>query len=926
MRISPSTRRMLITAGIFGVLALFVFGTASFWINWWWFESVGYRSVLATRYIARILAFAALALGGGAIFLGNASFALRRTSRTRQAPAPTRPVQSRPTDRLILPLLLVATLLVAFLAGGAGWRNWETIWLWLQAETFDRSDPVFGRDVGFFVFTLPVLDLLRGTLTWVLFASLVAVTLIYAVRLGVEPRNWRNVPRQMRTHVLGLLGALLLLVGAGFWLASYELAYSTRGVVFGAGYTDANIQRWANNLLALLTVGVAALLLLNAFVNRVRLLLLSVAAWAVLAVVLTVLLPPMIQQTVVEPSEYSRERPFIENNIAETRAAFGLDQVTERDLDGQTVPTAEQLAAHPQTIENIRLWDYRVAIQTYQQAQTFDPYYVFLDVDVDRYLVDGEIVQVLISARELDVDGLPENAQTWTNRRLSYTHGYGVVVGPVSGVSLGSLPTFLVKDIPPDGTGPFLIARPEIYFGEGDPLWVIVGSTQDEFTGLPGEAGIEPIRYDGAAAGSIGVGGTLSQLMAAVYFGDRNILLSGSVTGESRLLFRRNVVERARTIAPFLTYDPDPYLVIADGRLVWVIDAYTTTDRFPHASRYGGVNYIRNSVKVVVDAYDGTTTFYRTDVVDPIADAYAGVYGDLFVPVADAPEAIAAHFRYPELLFSLQTEAFASYHVTDPRFFYDGQERWTIAQEEVGGQILPIEPFYVTLALPEEQANDFTLIRPFTPGGSQARQNMTGWMAARLDGENGPRLVVYKFPRQSLVLGPRQIEARIDQDPEISSQLTLWSQSGSEVIRGNMLVIPIESGLIYVQPLYLRATGTEAAFPELREVIVATSEQVAMRPTLDEALAAVVRPGTSTTGGIEAEPDDGAETTEPPSAESTDLAAQALAAYERAQAALERGDWATYGAELAAMEAILRQLAGEAAAPGATPEATPTGG
>jgi uncharacterized membrane protein (UPF0182 family) len=448
---------------------------------------------------------------------------------------------------------------------------------------------------------------------------------------------------------------------------------------------------------------------------------------------------------------------------------------------------------------------------------------------------------------------------------------------------------------------------------------------------LIGDTGVEPQPYVGEARGSIAVGGTFAQLMAAVHFGDRNIMLSGAVTEASRLVFRRNIVERAEAIAPFLSYEPDPYLVIADGRLYWVIDAYTTTDRFPHATRLEGLNYIRNSVKVVVDAYDGTITFYRTDVSDPIADAYAGLYGDLFTPVAEAPPTIVEHFRYPERLFDLQTEAFAAYHVTDPRLFYDGEERWAIAQEEVGGSVQPMVPYYVTLTLPEEQQPGFTLIRPFTPGGRQNRENMTAWMAARLDGPEGaPRLVTYRFPRQETVLGPRQVEAAINQEPEISAQITLWSQSGSEVIRGNLLVIPIGSGLLYVQPLYLRATNTEAAFPKLQRVIVATNEQVVMRPTLDEALAAVVALGSEVTGPIDetvpgesTSADEG--TSEPPSGDAPSgdapsegvLAEQALAAYERGREALARGDWAAYGAAQAELEAILRELA--AAEPAATP-------
>jgi uncharacterized membrane protein (UPF0182 family) len=916
---------MLIATAVIAVMIGFVVVTADFWINWWWFGSVGYRSVLVTRYVDRAVIAALFGVVTGAFFFGNAVFAFRRTRRSPVAGSQSRPAIA---ERVMLPVVLGASLLVLLIAAGTGWSNWERVLLWSQGESFGHDDPVFGRDVGFFVFALPVFHLVRSLLTWVVFATLIAVALIYGVRLGVNPRRWRETPRLMRTHVLALLGVLVLLIGASFWLASYELAFSDRGFVFGAGYTDATIQRWANVLMALLSVGIAALLVLNAFINRLRLLLGALAAWAVLAIVLTGLLPPAIQGALVQPSEFRRERPYIENNIAETRLAYGVDGVEGRSLSGQAAPTTEELAAQPVTIDNIRLWDYRVILETYQQQQSFAPYYVFLDVDVDRYIVDGTLTQVLLSARELEVDGLPENAQTWTNLHLTYTHGYGLVASPVGEVSRSSLPVYLVGSIPPSGTGALSIERPQIYFGEGNPQWVILNTSEEEFDGLIGEASVTPQPYAGEARGSIDVGGTIGQIFASVYFRDRNIWLSGAVTGDSRLVFRRNIVERAEAIAPFLQYEPDPYLVIADGRLYWVIDAYTTTDRFPHATRHDGLNYIRNTVKVIVDAYDGTITFYRTDVPDPIADAYAGLYDDLFTPIAEAPPSITDHFRYPEHLFDLQTEVFSAYHVTDPRLFYDGEERWAIAQEQVEGQVQQMVPYYVMMTLPEEQAPGLTLIRPFTPGGQQSRQNMTAWMAARLDGpDGGPRLVAYEFPRQAIVLGPRQVEARIDQNPEISSQITLWNQSGSEVIRGNLLVVPIGQGLLYVQPLYLRATNTEAAFPELRRVIVATSEQVVMGSTLGEALAGAVLPP-ETAGepppSDQTAVDGGTGGGEEAPAGDEDLAQQALAAFERGEEARIAGDWAAYGEAQADLEAVLREMAGEAT-PATMPEATPTG-
>ncbi len=931
--ISPSTRRSLIAAVIIAAIAIVIVVTSAFWINWWWFGSVGYRSVLITRYLWQFGMFFAFGLVAGGFFLANTIYALRRT-REVLAAASGRPATGV-IDRILVPLLTVGAGVVFVVAGSTGWSNWNRLLLFVNSGDFGVDDPVYGRDAGFFIFALPVLQLARSSLTALVFVTAIAVAIVYTIRLGVDPRNLRRVPLLMRTHLLALVGGLLLLIGGSFWLANYELVYSDRGVVFGASYTDVNVQRWANWVMVILSASIAALLVMNAFVQRVRLLVAAVAAWAVLAVILGIVVPAAVQQAVVNPSEYRREQAYIENNIEMTRAAYGLDTVTTRELAGVGVPAEVEIATNPETIDNIRLWDYRVIQDTYQRRNALAPFYVFPDVDVDRYQTADGVQQVLLSARELDVDGLPENAQTWTNTHLTYTHGYGVVVSPVTGVSQGGQPAYVVSSIPPDGTGPLTIDRPQIYFGEATDGWVILNSNEAEFDGLiGGQSASEP--YAGEAVGSIDLGNSVSRLISAVYLRDRNVFLSGSISGDSRLVLRRDVVERVETIAPFFTYDTDPYLVIADGQLYWILDGYTETDLFPNATRVRGVNYIRNSVKVVVDAYDGTITYYRTGTIDPIADAYDEIYGDLFTPIAEAPPAIAAHFRYPEQLFIIQSEAIAAYHVTDPKLFYDGEERWAIAQEQVRGEVQQMEPYYVTLTLPEEQAADFTLMLPFTPGGraaGQNNQNMTAWMAARTDGEGGPRLVIYRFPRQVTIDGPRQVEARIDQDPEISSQITLWSQSGSEVIRGNLLVIPLSTGNLYVQPLYLRAAQSEAGFPELQRVIVATTDQVVMRPTFEEALAAVVDPGASTAGTIEPAPTEQTDTTVQSTPTPTltpgatgeqpvdgGLADQALAAFQRAQDAQQRGDWAAYGAELATLQAILEQLATEGTeVPAATP-------
>ncbi|MGI8477224.1 MAG: UPF0182 family membrane protein, partial [Thermomicrobiales bacterium] len=887
--LSSSTKRMIVTAVIILAVIIVIFTTAAFWVNWWWFGSMGYRSVLTTRYLSEAIAFVAAAALAGGVFAVNVVLALRRSRREQQ---PNRVV--RATDRVLVLLAVVGSTVVALGYGLAAASRWETWLLWINGGSFGFEDPVFHRDVGFYVFTLPPVQMILSAATLLVPLTAAAVAAVYGIRLGVNFGEFRAIPSIMRVHMFSLAGVFMLVVALRHVVDNYLLVYSSRGVVFGASYTDVHAVRLANWLLAAAALVIGIFLLVNAFVRRVRLLVGALAAWGVLFLVLGVLAPTAVQQTVVAPSELKRERTYINNNLAMTRSAFALDAVTGRDLNGMEPVGAASLASAPQTIGNVRLWDYRVIRSTYQQLQSFVPYYVFENVDVDRYRnANGEIQQVVLSAREIDQSGLPVNAQTWTNERLVYTHGYGAVVSPVSSVSAQGLPSFLVKQIPPDGSGAYAITQPAIYFGEANLGWVAVNTQQPEFSGLIDTANPNQGSYAGAARGSIKLNNYLTKLMLAADLGDRNLLLSGNLTGDTRVLLTRNIMDRVTKIAPFLEYDADPYMVIADGRLFWVIDAYTSTDRYPHATREGGVNYLRNSVKVVVDAYDGTTTFYRTAEPDPIADAYAKTFSTLFRPVSEVPPSIAAHFRYPERLFNIQSDIYASVHVTDPSAFYNGEDRWAIPQEQVGGQPARMEPYYVTMTLPQETAPEFTLIRPFVPGGRTDRQNMTSWMAGRVGPDGRTSLVVYRFPRQQTVFGPRQIEARIDQEPAISAQITLWNQSGSSVIRGNLLVIPIGQSVLYVLPLYLQATSSTGALPELKRVIVASNDRVVMNETLSGALADLTGSpapaGNASNPAANTQSPGGTAATVTPKAQQ--LIQAAVEAYGRGQDALAKKDW-----------------------------------
>jgi uncharacterized protein len=896
---------MIITAAVlFGILA-FIYLTATFWIQWWWFESVGYRTALTTRYLSGAVAFVAAAVLVGGIVALNWQIALR------QRGGATRGSRVASSRALRWPLW-IATLLLAVFAGWLAAEQWVTWRMAFAGESFGIADPTFGMDASFYVFRLPALELLHQALLLTLLISLAVTGLIYLGLRGLDRLDRIGPSPQARRHMLILAALLILVFGVGYLINNFNLQYSTRGFVPGPGFTDVTVVRPLNFLLVIVSIAAALVLLFSRRTDQVRWLAIVFGIWLG-AVALGAVIPRLVQQTIVEPNELQRESPYIANNIALTRAGFGLDDVEVRSLSGQGEPPVSALQADSPVLRNVRLWDYRIAQNTYQQLQSFVPYYVFNDADVDRYPEADELQQVLVAARELDTEGLPANAQTWTNQHLSYTHGYGAVVSPINEATSQGLPVFTVGGIPPNPAGVMTIDRPEIYFGEIESTWVAVNTGVQEVTGIPGDTPPDP--YSGLAEGSITLDNYLKRVILAINLGDRRILFTDELTGESRVLLQRSIATRVNTIAPFLRFDSDPYLTIVDGRLIWILDAYTATDRFPNASRYGGVNYARNTFKATVDAYDGTVIFYRTDIADPIADAYMALFREMFRPISDAPPVLAEHFRYPEELFDLQSEVFSSYHVTDPTAFYNGEDRWEIAEEQVEGEgretlLQQMEAYFMTLPLPGETDPGFKLIRPFTPIN---RPNMTAWMAGQADTTGNARLVIYRFPRQTTVFGPQQVEARIDQDPEISSQFTLLNQAGSRVIRGNLLVIPVEETVMYVQPVYLQATGTGGAPTELQFVIVATNLQVEMRPTLEEALLAVAgddaqEPANAANANAEGGEGQGEE---PQNA----TVAAALESYDRGQDALREGNWAEYGEAQRELERILEALAGSSGTP-----------
>ena len=887
-----SGRVFLILAG---VLALFIFLNISkgVYTEWLWFSSLGYGSVYTTILKTKVLVFFSAAIIFCILFLGNLVLATRLAPKTEVHFWPWAIV--RPLQKILRWNVLLGTALLSLIFGLVAQGNWEVILRFFNGQPFGITDPVFYREISFYVFSMPFLHLLRGWLLGALIITLLGSAGVYLLSYTVQRLRF-DFARPVLAHVSGLAIAILGLFAWNYWLGIWELVFSTRGVIFGASYADMHAKLPAQWTLLAVVLVVIGLLLVFVWRRNFRWPLYGIVGWIVAAIVIGGIFPALVQRFQVEPNELVRETPYIEYNIQFTREAFALDRVEEQPFPAEKAPTSEDIAQNKVTINNIRLWDPRPLKDTYNQRQSLRLYYDFNDVDVDRYIIDGEYRQVMLSARELSIEKLEPEAQTWINRQLLYTHGYGVVLSPVNEVSAQGLPNLLLKDIPPVGV--FDIERPEIYFGEKTNDYVIVRTNTDEFDYPMGDENVY-CQYQGK--GGVSLGSFIRRLAYAWQFGEFNILISDLLTPQSRVLYYRNIKERVNHLAPFLKLDSDPYLVVLDGRLLWIQDAYTTTDRYPYSLPFRGINYIRNSVKAVIDAYDGSVTFYVTDPEDALIRTYQAIFPELFVPAGQMPASLRAHLRYPEGMFDIQAEVYQTYHMRDARVFYNKEDKWAVPREVYFGSEQPMQPYYIIMRLPGEDKEEFLLMLPFTPEGKKVT---IGWLAARSDGENYGKLLAYLFPKERTVDGPSQIENRIGQDTIITEQLALWGRGGSRVIRGNLLLIPLGKSILYVEPVFLEAeTG---GIPELKRVIVVAGEQIAMEPTLEESIAAIfglVAPPTEPEAPAPAEP------AKPVGADTAELIEAAQQHYNKAQQYLKAGNWAGYGEELKALKAVLDQLA-----------------
>ena len=923
------------------VLVAFWFGPGllRFYTEWLWFKfDVGFPKLFWTILWNKV--GLGIALGGlfFVVLMANIELARRMARRTLWYDE-ERALRQRIAEAMEYfagrYLYIAAAIFAAVVAWGVGVGaagQWNKYLLFRNGLPFETADPIFGRDIGFYVFRLPFWKFLQQYAYYTLIAVFVVSAATHYLDKAI--RVLRGVPAfapHVKYHLSVVLGLILVVKALDYRISAYYLLYSARGATFGASYADVHAQLLAFNVLFVVALACAALVFVTIWIRGLWLPLAGIGFLALSSLLLSGVYPALVQRFQVAPNEFEREKQYIAHTIKFTRQGFGLDRIEERQLRQLTILDMDIVSRNVPSIENVRLWDYRPLLDTYQNQQAIWDYYRFHSVDVDRYRIGDQYRQVMLAARELDKYKLLRilRQHTWQNEHVFYTHGCGVVMSPVSDVIGSGLPNYVIENIPPRSTFELEVSRHGIYYGELTDDYVIVRTTEEEndYT-LPETNRIAKTRYSGV--GGVPIGGPLPRLATAARFSDINIVISTIITKDSRILWGRKIDWRSKHIAPFFSYDQDPYIVVGDdGRLYWIQDGYSTSGMYPYSDPVRNVSYIRNSVKVVTDAYDGTVVYYVSDPHDPIVRTYQKIFPELFRPMDDMPAGLLEHIRYPEALFNTQAARLTIYHMTDPRVFYNRIEKWEIARElpksvgpgasyrvaQAGGsQGETMQAYYAIMKLPGEDEPEFLLMLPFTPEG---RPNMVAWLAARCDGEDYGKVLLYNFPKTEQVWGPIQIEASIDQQPDISGKFSLWSQHGSSVIRGNLLVIPLDNSILYIEPIYLKAT--QSPFPELKQVVVARGDgRVAMRETLSQALTALLQqPAPKMVAleptGLAARPAEPLEAEKPPEEtaplpEGRRLAQQANQQFEEALRLQREGDWAGYGEAVQRLQQTLGDL------------------
>ena len=906
--------------GIVVVVLVVLFTGARIWLDALWFNQLSYLSVFATILFSKLglwVVFFILFL----LFAGlNLVLAFRKVDiqglkipRMPQQQQPGMPVELSQTAPMEISrkasawMGALAVLLLGLILAGAASNRWELWQKLLHRTDFGLTDPLFQRDLSFYVFVLPFYNFLKGWSLWAVVLTTAIVSLLYLLSGNITYADKKlKVSTRATRHLLFLALLVSVLVAWHYWLKGCSLPLAPGGIIFGATYKDVKVLRLAYYLMIGVALFIAILIGVGVSRRRFKPMLIGYAILLGGAILITGIIPGLVQQFSVIPNQLQRELPYIKHNIEFTRQGYNL-----QNIEVQPFPVADSLSASdfaPGTgaTKRIPIWDERPLETTYKQLQEFRLYYDFNHVSVDRYRFGDDYRQVMLSARELNYNQLPQTAKTWVNQRLQYTHGYGLVMSPVNEKGSEGLPSFFIQDIPPKVSVPLAVNRPEIYYGQGTTEYVLSNTKLEEFDYPSGSANVFT-SYHGT--GGIPIKGFGRKLLIALHLKDWQILFTNYLKPDSRLMIYRSVQQRVPKIAPFLRYDPESYLVVNEGRLYWIRDAYTTTNMYPYSTRTAdGFNYIRNSLKITVDAYNGDVAYYVIDDRDPIVQTYRKIFPDLFKDISEMPEGLRAHLRYPYYMFKVQAGIYETYHMTDPEVFYNKEDMWATPQEIYGDTQTDMIPYYVMNRFPElENQEQYVLMFPFTP---TKKNNMVAWIAAFSDPGQYGKMIEYQFPKDKLIFGPMQIEARIDQNSEISQLFTLWSQSGSKIIRGNLLVIPIENSLIYVEPVYLVSANSQ--LPELKIIIVAYQDRLSYAPTLEEALgqlfgATVAR--AATTSGTQTSVMPGAPGEAVQVGELSRLIQQALADYNAATRALQSGDFAGYGERIAQLKAVLEELA-----------------
>ena len=867
----------------------------NFWIDLSWFREVGYQNLFLKNIYFKVFV-------GIGLFLLSFIITILSLSKTIKSIPDTyiddndvidisMTVKKPGKGKLALISAAFSFLISALFTGPI----WKEFLLFINQQPFNYTDPIFDNDISFYFFTLPLIENIISPL---LFFS-IAIIFLNALVYGFYYRKISRQPEQLFNKFGFFLVIFFVLLIGNYYVESLKLIYSTRGSVYGAGYTDILVAlnfyylKMAASLASALTLlwGLKKQSLKKAMIGPV--ILIAITFLGGLAEI-------AVQNFIVSPNELSKEEAYIEKSIKYTQKAYKIDEVERQDFPALWNLTAQDIEDAEDTIKNIRVNDFRPTQTIYNQLQSIRLYYQFTNISIDRYLLNGEQRQVFLSAREMDQSKLPEQAKNWINQHLKYTHGYGAAVSPVNEITAQGQPQLIVKNIPPQTDYEELrIDTPEIYFGNLTKDYIIVNTTEKEFN--------YPMENENAETVYSGDGGIKLNLLNRIAFSiDRKtpkILISGAINKDSKIVLNRNITERVEKIAPFLKYESDPYLVINEGKLFWIMDGYTTSKRFPYSQPVssGGdyYNYIRNSVKVVIDAYNGTTDFYIFDDEDPIIQTYNRAYPSLLKEASEMPEGLKNHIKYPVELFDVQSTIFSNYHMDNPRTFFNREDAWSIATEKYQQELVPVRPYYVNMALPGNDDVEFVLVQPYT---AYKKNNLVSWFAARNDGENYGKLVVYTFPKQRLIYGPMQIESRIDQDSVISSQLSLWERQGSSVVRGNLMVIPIKDSLLYVEPLYLQSENANA-LPEVKQIILAYGEEIVMEPTLEAGLKRIFGYENNSNNG-------GSEDEEYPTYTDDifELINTANKLFESSQNNLRLGNWNAYGKDLEELEKVLNKL------------------